>query len=150
MEETIIIILEILILLGLGSILLFRKLLFSYSTEKGINLATKEDIEEITEKIENVKLDYARQLEAARAELSSQINTHGFRYKKEYEVLNDLTGHLVDVRHAVLNLRPMLDFVDPKKSKNEIKQERLKIFYEARRELFFVREKKRPFFPDEI
>lgn len=150
MEETIIIIFEIFILLGIGCIFIFRKFLFSYSTEKGKNLATRENIEEITDKIENVKLDYARQLEAARAELSSQINTHGFRYEKEYEVLSDLTGHLVDVRNASLNLRPVFDFVDPNKTKDEIKRERLQAFYETRRKLFFVREKKRPFYPDEI
>ena len=150
MEETIIIILEVLILLGIFSIFTFKKYLFSYSVEKGKNLATKEDVEEITNKIENIKLDYAQQLEAARAELSSQINTHGFRYEKEYEVLNELTSHLVDVRNAALNLRPMLDFVDPNKSKDEIKNERLQVFYEARRELFFIREKKRPFYTDEI
>ena len=150
MEEIIIIILEILILLGIGSLFLFRKFLFSYSVEKGKSVALKEDIEEITDKIENVKLDYARQLEAARAELSSQINTHGFRYEKEYEVLETLTSNLVEVRNAVLNLRPVFDYVDPSKTKEDIKQERLQAFDKARIELYFVREKKRPFFTSEV
>jgi len=149
-EQNIIIGLQILILLGVGSIFLFRKFLFSYSSEKGKNLATKEDIGEITSKIEKVKLDHATQLESARAELSSQINTHGFRYEKEYEVLSELSSLLVDVRDASISFRPVMDFRDPNKTDGEIKQERLTRFYEALRALYLVREKKRPFFPEDI
>lgn len=80
----IIIALQVCILLAISCIFLFRKYILSYSSEMGKNLATKEDIGAITRKIEAVTLDYARHLETARAELSSQINTHGFRYEKEY------------------------------------------------------------------
>ena len=148
--EVSILILQIFALLAVGCIFLFRKYLFSYSAEKGKNLATKEDIVEITNKIENVKLDHARQLESARAELSSQINTHGFRYEKEYEVLTELSALLVDVRDASLNLRPIVDSRDSNKSDEEIKKERLTLYYEALRKLYFVREKKRPFYPKDI
>ncbi|UUA72102.1 hypothetical protein [Cellvibrio sp. QJXJ] len=148
--EILTLILQILVLFAIGCIFLFRKYLFSYSSEKGKNLATKEDISEITGKIEAVKLDHARQLEAARAELSSQINTHGFRYEKEYDVLSELSALLVDVRDASLSLRPAMDFIDPNKSKEEIKRERLGRFYEALRALYLVREKKRPFYPKNI
>lgn len=148
--ELIILFLQILVLLAISCIFFFRKYLFSYSFEKGKNLATKEDIGAITRKIEAVKLDHARHLETARAELSSQINTHGFRYEKEYQVLSELSALLVDVRDASLNLRPMMDFVDPSKSDEERKTERLGKYYEALRELYFVREKKRPFYPENI
>ena len=150
MESALIITLQILILVSVGCIFVFRKMLFSYSSEKGKNLATKEDITEITRKIEDVKLIHAKQLETTRAELSSQINTHGFRYEKEYEVLSELSALLVDVRDASLSLRPVFDFVDPKKSEEEIKDERLTRYYQALRALYVVREKKRPFYPDDI
>ena len=150
MESNVIVILQFLILIGLGCIFLFRKFLFSYSSEKGKNLATKEDIADITQKIEDVKLIHAKQLESTRAELSSQINTHGFRYEKEYEVLSELSALLVDVRDASLSLRPALDFVDPNKTDEEIKKERLTRYYDALRALYVIREKKRPFYPDDI
>ncbi len=150
MEQTIIIVLEILILLAIGCIFLFKKYLFSYSSEKGKNLATKEDIGEITNSIESVKLNHAKLLESTRAELSSQINNHGFRYEKEYEVLSDLSSLLVDVRDASLSLRPAMDYRDPDKSDDDIKRERLTRYYEALRALYVVREKKRPFYPEEI
>ncbi|CAA0121018.1 Uncharacterised protein [BD1-7 clade bacterium] len=148
--DIVIVVLEGLILVGIACIFLFRKYLLSYSSEKAKNLATKEDIGEITNSIEGVKLDYAHKLEATKAELSSQINTHGFRYEKEFEVLEMLADSLVDLRNAALNLRPVFEFVDKSKSKDEIKIEKLVEFDKARRDLFFIREKKRPFYPDSI
>ena len=43
-----------------------------------------------------------------------------------------------------------MDFKDPAKQEEEIKKERLQRFVEARRALYLSREKKRPFYPDEI
>lgn len=146
----IIISLQFLILAGLTCIVFFRKLLFSYSNAKGKNLATKEDIGDITEKIEDVKLEYAQQLEATRAELSSQLKNSGFRYEKEYEILSELSSLLVDVRDASLSLRPALDYRDPDKTQEEVKKERLTRFYNALRALYLEKEKKRPFYPESI
>ncbi len=50
MDNTILILICINILLSIGSILIKE-----YLKEKGKNIATKEDIEQITEKIENEK-----------------------------------------------------------------------------------------------
>jgi len=57
------VVLQILILLGIGCLFLFRRYLFSYSAEKGKNLATKEDISEITSKVEAIKSGYVWDLE---------------------------------------------------------------------------------------
>ncbi|MGM8850117.1 hypothetical protein ACS8E6_06350 [Salinicola halophyticus] len=121
-----------------------------YFSKKGENLATKEDVEEITNKIETVKHDYANQLETAKAELSAKLNTHGFRYENEYNILSELTALLVDVRDASISLRPIMDFKDPSKSDDDIKKERLKHLHDARRALYLAREKKRPFYPDDL
>jgi hypothetical protein len=51
-----------LILLGIG-ILLWRSFLPAYTSEKGKNLATKEDIADITNEIERVRSSYAEQLQ---------------------------------------------------------------------------------------
>lgn len=121
-----------------------------YFGKKGENLATKEDIAEITDRIETVKHDYASQLESVKAELSAKLSTYGFRYEKEYEVLSELTILLVDVRDASISLRPIVDFKDPNKSKDDIKNERLERFFDAVRSLYIFREKKRPFYSEEI
>jgi hypothetical protein len=122
----------------------------AYFRKKGENLATKEDIAIITNKIESVKHDYAEQLEATKASLSAQLNKHGFRYEKEYQVLSKLTALLVEVRDASLNLRPSMDIRDSNKPEEEIKVERLLRFNKAGRALYLYRENKRPFYPNEI
>lgn len=130
--------------------LLTNSFLPKYFGRKGDNLATKEDIGEITDKIETVKHDYASQLESVKAELSAKLSTYGFRYEKEYEVLDELTTLLVDVRDASISMRPILDVRDAEKTKDDIKKERLKRFFDARRSLYIAREKKRPLYPEEI
>ncbi|EOW0803616.1 hypothetical protein ACN2MB_004657 [Vibrio parahaemolyticus] len=148
--ESIIIFLQILILLALGCMFIFRKYLLSYANEKGKNLATKEDIEGITKKIEGVKHEYAIQLESTKASLMSEISTHGYRYEKEYEVLSLLTECLVDLSAATLKLRPVCDLIDPSQSADERKKPRLSEYQKAQNALVDVREKKRPFFSDDI
>ena len=146
----IMLILQVSILLGVSCIFIFRKALFSYSTEKGKNIATKEDIGEITKRIENVKLDYATQLEETKVALLSKMSTHSYRFEKEYEVLSDLTKSLVELRSAVLGLRPEFDTVDFDEGPKERKNKRLDRLYEARHDLYCMRESKRPFFSEEI
>ncbi len=54
----------------LVSLLWFKNYLLTYFQEKGKNLATKEDIKEITDKVEFVKADYAKQLELFKCEIT--------------------------------------------------------------------------------
>ncbi|WP_426243433.1 hypothetical protein [Psychrobacter sp. TWP2-1-2] len=70
----IIVVLQILSLLGIASLFMFRKYLFYYSSEKGKNLATKEDIKEITREIESVKSEYLVELEKFKIELSESLH----------------------------------------------------------------------------
>lgn len=138
-------------LIGLGVLgALIKFFPAGYLGEKGKNLATKEDVAEITDRIERVKGQYSAELEATKAELSSKLKTHGFRYEKEFQVLEILSERLVRVRDCSRALRPIMDLVDPAKSKDEIKSERLKASWESRRDLYLIRETKRPFFPEDI
>jgi len=72
-------------------LLLLKRYLPTYFQEKGKNLATKEDIRDITDKVESVKTEYARQLELfkhditlleRRRELSAQVVDLINRYKE--------------------------------------------------------------------
>lgn len=71
--------------------LLLRNYLPAYFQEKGKNLATKEDIREITDRVEAVRVHYARQVELykheiglmeKRRELSAQVVDLINRYKE--------------------------------------------------------------------
>ena len=56
------------------SILFLRNFLPPYLVRKGEDLATKEDIEELTHKVEGAKSEYAQALERLRSDLTDQLS----------------------------------------------------------------------------
>ncbi|EIE1223058.1 hypothetical protein LCX91_004909 [Vibrio parahaemolyticus] len=96
--ETVKIILQITTLFGIGSIFLFRKFLFSYSSEKGKNLATKEDIEDITRKVESTKNEYIADIERLKVELLLVSRKHDILLDEKIRVFKKLQKRLVDFK----------------------------------------------------
>ena len=90
--------LQILVLLGIVCIFLFRKYLFSYSSEKGKNLATKEDIEEITRKVEEVKSGYVAEIERLKVDLSVLSRKHNILLDEKVRVFKKLQKRLVEFK----------------------------------------------------
>lgn len=81
---------------------LFIKNFFpKYMEEKGKNLATKEDIEEITEKIEKVKYEYNEEIEKLRSNLNKDfqeyIDTMKFLKERSYKQFSELYSKLYSV-----------------------------------------------------
>jgi len=76
---------------------LLRDFFPSYSKEKGKNLATKEDIQDITEKIESVKADYAKSLEAVKSKLQLESALKGAYQQKCLEALTAINELLVEI-----------------------------------------------------
>ena len=109
----------------------------SYFAEKGKNLATKEDIEEITRKIEQVK-----------ASLGSRLHIHQTRYENEFKILLELTEKLVTTRDAATGLRPEVAYDDV--SDPQVKKKRYNTYIDAARELYVFKETRQPFFPQTI
>ncbi|MCE9792818.1 hypothetical protein LZ659_14520 [Shewanella indica] len=90
--------LQVAILLGIGSIFLFKKCLFSYSSEKGKNLATKEDIGEITRKVEEVKAGYITEIERLKVDLSLLSRKNNILLDEKIRVFKKLQKRLVDFK----------------------------------------------------
>ena len=90
--------LQVLALLGIGSLFLFQKYLFSYSSEKGKNLATKEDIEEITRMVEEVKAGYVAEIERLKVELSLLSRKHNILLDEKIRVFKKLQKRLVEFK----------------------------------------------------
>ncbi|GEA04793.1 hypothetical protein KUL17_36900 [Alteromonas sp. KUL17] len=90
--------LQVSILLCVGCIFLFRKYLFSYSTEKGKNLATKEDVEEITRKVEEVKSGYVAEIERLKVDLSVLSRKHNILLDEKVRVFKKLQKRLVEFK----------------------------------------------------
>jgi hypothetical protein len=124
--------LQILTFLGMAALVLLAKhYLPTYITEKGKNLATKEDIGEITKEIEKVKYSYAHELETIRASLGSRGHIYQIRYKHEFEILLKLCELLVEFRDATISLRPAADIINKDESEEDRKKRRLNRYSEA-------------------
>jgi hypothetical protein len=59
---------------------LLRKYVFPYLVEKGRNVATKEDIRVITERVEAVKAEYSRSIEEFKNTLARELELSKIRY----------------------------------------------------------------------
>lgn len=96
--DTILVCLQVLILIGIGSIFLFRRYLFSYSSEKGKNLATKEDIGEITRKVESTKSEYISNIERLKVDLLLIAKKNDVLFSEKIRVFKKLQKRLVNFK----------------------------------------------------
>lgn len=94
--------------------------LAAYIREKGKNLATSEDIHEITRQIESIKTEYAKELESLRAgystglkyfesQLSRRRQVDGIRFEKEFQVYQDVWAALIEFQRSVHFLRAVVN-----------------------------------------
>ena len=106
--ETLLLILQFLIILGLiaaGYVL--KDFLPGYSREKGKNLATKEDIGEISRMVESAKLDFSAQIEKLKTDLNADMQQQLNIFAKRNEAL---TQFFEDSFTVVTLLRSGLHF----------------------------------------
>lgn len=91
-------VLEVIILIVVLIISFVLKDFFpSYTREKGKNIATKEDIELITEKIESVKVEYAKSLELAKARIQIEFALRAAYQQKCLEAITAINDLLVEI-----------------------------------------------------
>ena len=92
------IVLQLISLAAIGCLFLFQKYLFSYSSEKGKNLATKEDIEEITRKVEGTKNEYIVEIERLKVELALFSRKNSMLFDEKVRVFKKLQKTLVNFK----------------------------------------------------
>ena len=107
MMDAVILTLQIFTSIGIFIAGLFlRKYLPTYLSKKGENLATKEDIAEITQRIESVKNSYASQLERFRSALSVSANQRTAFTEQQRRTLFQFFDHCVELIADKLRVNP--------------------------------------------
>ncbi|MCR4336523.1 MAG: hypothetical protein NUV91_01780 [Candidatus Omnitrophica bacterium] len=122
-------------LLTVVVVILFR----NYLKKKGENLATKEDVEEITEKVESLK-----------AAIGSQQFIHQTRYQNEFEILKELSEKIIELSDAARSLRPVIDSFDNNESDEERKKRRLSEYRKAASDFYDLFQVRQAFYPEDI
>ncbi len=111
-----------------------------YFKEKGKNLATREDIEELTRLVESVKTEHAKKLAA-----------HTVRFEKEFKALEEIWGKLLKLRNTAMKLRPPGEsYANEERTKDEEKKKRFNEYREAFNAFWAVLYPNQPFLPPEI
>jgi hypothetical protein len=151
----------ILLLVILVVALLLKEYLPGYAREKGKNLATREDIADITRKVEAVKADYTRDLERVRAEseaanrriqaeLDRTTFVHRVQFETEFATLSDLWIKLAAVRARMDALRPRVTIVDLRENPHEALQARFVAFSDTVNSFIRAVHDRSPFYPENI
>lgn len=126
----------VLLILISGIAIYFR----SYIAKKGRNTATKEDIAEITTKVEQVKHEYLSKLESIKTVLNTRLFIHQVRYQNEFNMLVSLSEKLTNFHMAVTNFE-----LQASPSKSDVKE-----LLSVMGLLIDEYEAHKPFYPQEI
>jgi len=102
--------------------------LSSYVKEKGRNLATKEDISDITSKIEGVKIEYLKESEKFKTELNKELELLKISYTSlqanKVQFFSELIDHLNDFQFQFQQTRKT-----PNKEKQKKQQKRTTLLF---------------------
>lgn len=104
--------------------------------------------------VEREKYGLQRQLDETnrklQAELDRDLHVSTTQFDAEFANYKSIWACLVDLRAATLNIRPMLDYIDPKESKEDRLKRRLEAFQSNFNALREQVEKNRPFYASTV
>ncbi len=133
------------------AVAVLARMLNAYGSEKGKNLATKEDIAAITHEIEGVRSQYSADLERLRNDLARGLNIHKARYETELHTYQEIWKKMVPLYHATLLLRPTRVFGSvPSGPMDEHNQKLLNAFAEEFNPFADLVYTTRPFYPESV
>lgn len=84
------------------------------------------------------------------AEIQNSVYISQKQLEHEYGIYQNVWASLIELNNATMRLRPMLDYVDPKKTREEIIRERLSVFGEKYNEFAAVILQNKPFYPQSV
>jgi hypothetical protein len=108
--------------------------------EKGKNLATKEDIQEITRRVESVRSAFER-----------GTHVHRVQFETEFAALTEIWKRVTIFRATIAPLHPRgLILRDPSADPEEVLTRDFGVFVRALNELTVAVDEKSPFYPENI
>lgn len=132
--------------------LIVGKYLPTYFSEKAKNLATREDIEEITRKVESVKQDFEAANRHLQAQLDRTVFVHRIQFETEFKALSEIWQQLSAARGLMGHLRSAWGHGDAREKVMPLTvlQERLQSFTQSGRAFIKAVHDHSPFYPENI
>lgn len=126
----------------IGAILV---ILTKFGEKKFENLANKQDLEELTAKVESVKTIYQKEIEGYKAQLEQRKLVSRVQFEKEFQIYSEIWTSLIDMRTAAYNLRPLYEGNNPPTFTEKSSE-----FNKAFEKYWNVIEKNQPFYNEQI
>jgi hypothetical protein len=148
---TLSLIISVLVVLGLiVAGLVLRIYLPTYFAAKARNLAKKEDIEDLTRKVELVKHEFTAEVERLKAGLDRATHVSKRQFDVEFAIYRDVWEKLVVLRQAFFALRPFVSEIVPAQVGQERLQRRIDAFNSAYAEFVNAADRNQPFYSGEV
>ena len=109
------------------------------------NLASSADVEKVTQAVESIKADHARELEAIKTSLATQLHVSQTRYTKQYDLLFELSEKVADLRTLAHQMGTSKHL-----GQNDQFAEDREMFKSLASELNHLLQRRRPFLPEKI
>ena len=121
-----------------------------YLREKGKNVATREDIADITRKVENIKQEFTKGVERLKADLDRTTHVSKQQFDVEFAIYRDIWEKLVTVRQRFFALNPYISELLPAQAGQERRQRRIEEFNSAYGDFISTVDRNQPFYSDEV
>jgi hypothetical protein len=122
----------------------------AYLREKGKNVATREDIADITRKVENIKQEFTMGLERLKADLDRTTHVSKQQFDVEFAIYRDICEKLVTMRQRFFELNPYVSELLSTQAAQERQQRRIEAFNSAYGEFIQAVDRNQPFYSDEV
>lgn len=133
---------------AIGALLVYSK---SYATEKGKNLAIREDLDTVTRAVEQIRVEAQGVLEREKSALAHAELVNRTQYEQELAAYRAVWTALFPVQRAAMALRPVFDHAPgPGETEASRKQARLKTFAESFAPFSEAVWLHRPFYPEDV
>jgi hypothetical protein len=124
--------------------------LFAFISKIWISRIVDKNKFELQVELNNIQNELNSTNKKLDAEFQNSIYISQIQLEHEYKIYQSVWALLIDLRNSTMRLRPMMDYVDPKKSKEEIIRERLCVFGKNYNTFAMALEQNKPFYPQEV
>jgi hypothetical protein len=131
----------------LGGITLVLAALFGFISKVWLSKIIEAQKLEMKAKLTTFEQELKKTNKKFEAELQKSIAISQIQFEKEYLIYGEIWEALVSLKIATDSLRPIMDYVAPEQSEDEIKQKRMKNFIDPFNSFSLLLQKHKPFYP---
>ena len=134
----------------LGGVTAILVALFTFISKIWLSRIVEKNKYELQVELKSVQYDLDVTNRKLDAEIQSSVYISQKQLEHEYDIYQNVWASLIELKNATMQLRPLMDYVDPKKTREEVIRERLQVFGEKYNQFAAVILHNKPFYPQSV